>query len=357
MAYIQKREHSSGVTTYRVRIRVKGSPEISESFPTRKLAKKWADRMEAEVRKGRYFGKDEYKERAFGEFIDLYIKKELPKNSKSQRKLTMQLLWWKKHLKDYFLCHITPPMIAQLKDNLLSEKTPRGGLRSPSTANRYLAALSKAFTVGVKEWGWLEENPLRKIIKFKEGKPRERFLTKEEIVRLLLVCKRSKSPHLYSVTLFALSCGARKGEILGLQWKDIDFSRATATFRATKNGESRTVPLSSQIFEYLRSESQRKVVLSEYVFPSHDGKTPADIRTAWESAVEEAELSGICFHTLRHTCASHLTMSGASTLEIAVILGHKTLAMVKRYSHLSITATAKALHRMNGEILGEGEIA
>ena len=91
MAYIQKREHSSGVTTYRVRIRVKGSPEISESFPTRKLAKKWADRMEAEVRKGRYFGKDEYKERTFGEFIDRYIAQELPKNPKSERYISITL--------------------------------------------------------------------------------------------------------------------------------------------------------------------------------------------------------------------------------------------------------------------------
>lgn len=353
MAYIQKREHPSGEVTYRARIRLKGAPEISESFSNRKTAKEWALRMEAEIKAGRYFGKEEHKERTFGEFIDRYIEMELPKNPKSLRKLKVQLTWWKKRLKDYFLCHITPSMIATLKDKLLAETTPRGGLRSPSTANRYLAALSRSFTVAVREWGWLEENPLHKVTKFKEGKARERFLTKEEINRLLTACKNSQSPHLYAITLFALSSGARRGEILELKWKDIDFDRKTVIFKKTKNGELRTVPLSSQILECLLSEQKKRVVLSEFVFPSMDGQRPADIRTAWENAIEEAGLQDICFHILRHTAASHLTMSGASTLEIAAILGHKTLAMVKRYSHLSISATAKALHRMNEEILSE----
>ena len=84
------------------------------------------------------------------------------------------------------------------------------------------------------------------------------------------------------------------------------------------------------------------------------GIKTADIRTAWEYAVEEAGLQGICFHSLRHTTASHLGMQGSSTLEIAAILGHKTLAMVKRYSHLSTSSTARVLSRMNEEILGTG---
>ena len=353
MSYIQKRKHPSGALTYRARIRLKGAPEMSESFPSRRKAVAWAARMEADIKSGRYFGREEHKERTFGEFIDRYIERELPKNPKAFRKLQQQLTWWKRQLEDYFLCHITPPMISDLKHRLLSETTPRGSLRSTSTANRYLAALSKAFTIAVREWGWLRENPIQKVSKFQEGKPRERFLSKEEIARLLAVCKNSKSPHLYAVTLFAISCGARKGEILGLRWQDIDFDRATATFKATKNGELRSVPLSAPILEYLRSERLKRFIFSEYVFPSIDGQCPADIRTAWENAVEEAELPGVCFHILRHTCASHLAMSGASTLEIAAVLGHKTLAMVKRYSHLSVAATAKILHRMNGEILCE----
>jgi integrase len=226
-------------------------------------------------------------------------------------------------------------------------------LRSQSTANRYLAALSSAFNIAVKEWSWLKENPVSNISKYKEGKARDRFLSKEEIEKLLEVCKESKSPHLYAVTLFAVCSGARKGEILGLKWKDLDLDRQIATFRDTKNGETRSVPLHPSLVSHLLKERRLRTVLSEYVFPSQDGKQPADIRGAWENAVKEAGLDSVCFHTLRHTAASHLTMGGASTMEVGAILGHKTLAMVKRYSHLSVTATARVMNRMNDELLGK----
>ena len=353
MACIEKRTHSSGKITYRVRIRVNGSPNISESFPTRRAAKEWADKMEAEVRQGRYFGTEERKERTFTEVADRYLAQENPSNVKSFHKCRIQILWWEERLKDYYLCRITSSMISEIKEELLKEKTPKGTLRSQSTANRYLAALSSAFSMAVKEWGWLKENPVSNITRFKEGKARERFLTKEEIEKLLNVCKQSKSPHLYAATLFALSSGARRGEILGLKWQNVDFERCTATFKDTKNGEQRTVPLGDSLVECLLKEREKRKILSEYVFPSGDGSQPADIRGAWENAIKEAGLSSICFHALRHTVASHLTMGGASTLEVGAILGHKTLAMVKRYSHLSVTATAKVLHRMNDEVLGK----
>ncbi|MGA8164597.1 MAG: site-specific integrase [Waddliaceae bacterium] len=352
MAYVEKRAHSNGRISYRARVRVRGAPEKSETFTTFRKAARWANRMEVEIRNGRYFGREHEKERTFGEFIDLYIVKELPKNPKSLPKLKMQLLWWRKHLKGFFLCHITPQMIIELRDQLLTEMTPRNTFRSQSTANRYLAALSRAFSICVKEWGWLKESPMKKVSRFQEGKPRERFLSKEEIKLLLAACKKSKSPHLYAVTLFGICTGARKGEILGLKWKDIDFDRSTATFLLTKNGDTRTVPLCQMLLDCLRKERNKRVIMSEYTFPCQDGSKPADIRTSWELAVKNAGIKGISFHTLRHTCASHLSMQGASTLEIAAILGHKSLSMVKRYSHLSVSAKAKVLNRMNDEIFG-----
>ena len=122
--------------------------------------------------------------------------------------------------------------------------------------------------------------------------------------------------------------------------------RSASTFRGMKNGETRTVPLSRSVLECLEQERKRRIILSPYVFHC------VEIRTAWENVIEKAGLQGLRFHDLRHTVASHLAMNGASTLEIAAILGHKTLAMVKRYSHLSVSATAFALNRMNEEILG-----
>ena len=103
----------------------------------------------------------------------------------------------------------------------------------------------------------------------------------------------------------------------------------------------------------LKEEYSRRLIASRYVFPSRDGKKPADIRTGWDNVLKKAGLKGVCFHSLRHTAASHLAQRGVSTLEIAAILGHKTLAMVKRYSHFSTSSTALAVHRMNEELLQE----
>jgi integrase len=353
MAYIEKRKSPSGKITYRARVRQAGSPDISSTFSTRTQALKWSQRMEAEVRAGRYFGREETQEKTFAEFIDRYIEKELPKNQKSYLKQKMLLSWWKSHLGKYYLCHVTPSLIAELRDLLLSETTVRGKLRTTSTTNRYLAALSRAFTICIREWHWTKENPVLKITRPKEGKSRERYLEKDEIIILLNACRKSKSPHLYPVTLFALTTGARKGEILGLKWEDVNFKRNIATFRDTKNGEMRSVHLSEQILNCLHEELGKRVFVSQYVFPSNDGTKPADIRTAWDLCVKETGLKDICFHSLRHTAASHLAMGGVTTLEIAAILGHKSLSMVKRYSHLSTSSTAQSLVQMNKEILGE----
>jgi integrase len=258
MAYIEKRKSPNGKLTYRARVRQAGSPDISSTFPTRTQAVKWSQRMEAEVRAGRYFGREETQEKTFAEFIDRYIEKELPKNQKAYQKQKMLLTWWKSHLGKYYLCHVTPSLTAELRDVLLSENTVRGKLRTTSTTNRYLAALSRAFTICIREWHWTKENPVLKITRPKEGKSRERYLEKDEIIFLLNACRKSKSLHLYAVTLFALTTGAPKGEILGLKWDDVNFKRNVATFRDTKNGEMRSVHLSTQILFCLHEERSKR---------------------------------------------------------------------------------------------------
>ena len=172
MAYIEKRKFTNGKTTYRARIRQAGAPDVSQSFATKAEAVKWSQRMEAEIRAGRYFGREEDKEKTFAEFVDRYIEKELPKNPQAYKKQKQLLTWWRAQLSRYFLCHITPSMIAELRDKLLSEKTEKNKSRTPSTVNRYLASLSRAFTIAVREWQWMKENPFAKIRRLKDIKPK-----------------------------------------------------------------------------------------------------------------------------------------------------------------------------------------
>jgi integrase len=354
MATIEKIKKANGKYSYKVRIRIEGAPHITESFPTKKEAVNFERRMEAEIRAGRYFGREKDKEIKFSEFIDRYIEKELPKNPKAYAKQKMLLTWWKSKLGNYFLCHITPSLIVELRDLLMSEKTSRKKLRTSSTTNRYLAALSRAFTIGVNEWQLIKENPVRKISRPKENKPKDRYLNEEEINKLLISCKKSKSLHLYSVVSFLLATGARKSEVLGLKISDINFENSTATFKNTKNGDIRTVHLSKPLLDILRQEKRKCVVISEYLFPSLNGQKPACIRQAWEKAVEDAGFAeDVSLHTLRHTVASQLAQRGYSALQIGHILGHKSLSMIKRYSHLSTGSTAPILDKMNDEILGK----
>lgn len=349
MAYIEKRSHN-GKTTYRARVRIHGMPDQSASFSTRTAAKEWARRTESELKQTRYFPHDACKNRTFGAFIDHYIAHHLPKNPKALSKQTQIMHFWKTHLGKYYLPHISPSLIASTRDLLLSQKTTRGTLRSPATVNRYLAALSRSFTICIREYNWLKENPVLLITRPPEPRGRDRFLTLDEISRLLDACRYSRSHYLYPIVTFALATGARRGEILNLKWSDLDTSNHLVTFRDTKNGESRTITLTPYIAEILTLERKHRVILSPYIFPSPSGK-PADITTAWREVLLKANLN-IRFHDLRHTAASHLAMNGASTLEIAAILGHKTLAMVKRYTHFSNSATAQTLKRMNAAIFG-----
>ena len=211
------------------------------------------------------------------------------------------------------------------------------------------ALLSHACTVAVKEWQWMAVNPLVQISKPREAQGRTRFLSDEEKERLLATCRSSESMHLYPVVVLALSSGMRRGEILGLKWENIDLKNRRITLVQTKNGERRVVPLVGKANELVRDLFLKMEPEGyDFVFPSPGNPTQSIcIRTAWGTALKRARIKNFRFHDLRHSTASYLAMNGASLIEIAGILGHKTLQMVKRYSHLSEDHKAAVLEKMN----------
>jgi len=147
-----------------------------------------------------------------------------------------------------------------------------------------------------------------------------------------------------------LSTGARQGEILSLTWQQVDFSRNAIRLEDTKNGERRALPLVSHAYNELRNLHEVRRNDTDLVFPRTDGRQPVYIVTDWNKALEQAHVEDFRFHDLRHSAASYLAMNGATLAEIAEILGHKTLQMVKRYTHLSDQHTAKVVERMNSAI-------
>jgi integrase len=205
----------------------------------------------------------------------------------------------------------------------------------------------------VKEWGWVEGNPLTKVTKPKEPRGRVRFLDDDERERFLVACRESASPDLYPAVILALSTGARQQEVLGLRWPQVDLVRRVATLHETKNGERRVLPLAGPALELLRERSRVRRLDTDLVFPGRTKPNkPVDLRTPFATALKRAGIADFHWHDLRHTAASYLAMNGASLAEIAEVLGHKTLAMVKRYAHLSEAHTASVVERMNARFLG-----
>jgi integrase len=344
MATIRMRKTGKGESRYLVSVRLKGHPPENATFSRKTDAKKWAQHTEAAIREGRHFKTTQAKKKTIAQLIDRYIADVLPTKPKSLHKQKAQLEWWRDEIGVFTLADATPAIIGEARDNL-----HKG--RQPATVVRYMAALSHAFTIAVNEWGWLEDNPMRKVRKPKEPKGRVRFLADDERVRLLEACKKSDCPQLYPIVVLALSTGMRQGEILNLTWSDADLIRGRITLEETKNGERRVVPLVHYAKELLAALSKVRRIDTNLIFHSNTKpSTPVAIRKPWGLAVNAADLDNFTFHDLRHTAASNLAMNGASLLEIADILGHKTLQMVQRYAHLSESHTQDLLERTSMKI-------
>jgi len=127
-----------------------------------------------------------------------------------------------------------------------------------------------------------------------------------------------------------------------MRWSDVDLSRGVLIFHETKNSERRAVPVSGRALDLLRERAKVRRIDSDRIFAIDRYRLHKD----WRAAIKETGLADFHFHDLRHTAASYLAMSGATPPEIAAVLGHKTLQMVKRYSHLSEPHTIGVVERM-----------
>ena len=355
MAVIERRKTKDGQVHFRVKIRLKGHPTEHATFKSITKAKHWAAQIETAIREGRHFKNQNSKKLNMGDVIDKYIVEILPRKPKSYKKQKSQLLWWKSQIGSFLLSDISTAIIAEQRNKLLEGVTSRKNKRSTATVMRYLAVLSHVFTITIKEWNLLEISPIKNLSRLKEPKGRVRFLNEEERMKLLDECKKSTNPYLYIIVVLAISTGMSQGEILNITWKDVHFNNNRIILHETKNGERRVVPLTGLAFKLILDLFKKRNFDSYFLFPDRESIKPIYIRTAWEKALKYANIEDFRFHDLRHTAASYLAMGKASLAEIAEILGHKTLSMVKRYSHFSEKHTISVVEKMNNNIFKEDE--
>lgn len=365
MANIQKRLYKNGSVKYQALIRLQGCPPQTATFERLTDARKWVADTESAIRHGRYFKSSESKKHTLCEAVDRYIKEILPaKRPSTIRDQTHQLNWWKQQLGTYTLADISTAMVTEAKQKLaiepinrtadskqkLENDAAKSKLRSNSTVTAYLMAISHLFSVAVKEWEWAEKNPLLNVKKPTAAKGRTRFLSDDERVRLLAECK--KFPALNLAVILSLSTGARKEEIWALKWSHVDLNNAMIILPQTKNGETRGLPLVGEALALLKDHEQSRQPDNDFVFAGKKADNRLDLRKQWEAAKRGCDIQDFRYHDLRHTAASYLAMSGATLGEISEILGHKTLQMVKRYSHFTVGHNASVLERMTNKMLG-----
>jgi integrase len=348
MATIEKRTGKGG-TTWRVRVRRLGGPPLTKSFERKIDADAWARSIEHKIDSGESVPTSEARKRTVADAIDQYLTVTLPrakhrKNADEQARL---LAVWRALMGTRTLVSLTPAVIAEQRDELAKRPNRAGKPITGATVNRHLTALSAVLTVATKEYGWLPKNPVANVSRLADSKGRERFLSEAERQALLTACDASECAALGPCVRLALATGARKGELMGLEWANVNLDRRTVRFVDTKNGDNRTVPLAPTAVAVLKAWKKGRLPTG-LVFPM----TIDGIDKPWREAREAAGLGDFRFHDLRHSAASYLAMSGASLMDIAAILGHKTLAMVKRYSHLSEQHTTAAIDRMAEKFLG-----
>lgn len=228
--------------------------------------------------------------------------------------------------------------IAKLRDSWLSE-----GLAA-ATVTRRLAVLSHVFAIAVKEWGMESlANPVQRISKPTIKNDRDRRLEGKEETRLLVECE----PHMAALIRFALETAARLGELLSVEWTDIDLVRRVMVVRGidgrgTKNGDAfRQVPLSSAAVKVLDELKARPRSIHGHVF--YQWKASDSFNKTWRRVCARAGVVDLRFHDLRHEATSRLAEKLSNVLELAAVTGHKDLRMLKRYYHPKAEDLAKKL--------------
>jgi len=321
-------------------VRIAGFKPVSATFERKQHAKQWAAQIETDMRSGRYLvGLGDH---TLNDIVERYCATIIPTKKTGERQ-RQQLQTWCHYMGGMNFSSIRPAQIAAARDEIAKH-------RSPSSVVRYLAALSHVYTIAIKDWQLIESNPVRLISWPKEPRGRVRFLSDQEREKLLSACFRSRCRQLPDIVMLALLTGMRRGELLGLKWANVDLNRQRLILTETKNNERRQVPLVARSMEIMTLYAAGDKPLHNqdwYVF--HAKNRPMirlDLGHYWPQAVDRAGLADFRFHDLRHTAASYLAMTGATVNEIAEILGHKTLSMVKRYAHLTTAHSAKVLERM-----------
>jgi integrase len=264
------------------------------------------------------------------ELLERYQEEVTPLKKGAEPETNRLRLMMRHPLARRFVAGVRGVDIARWRDERLREVTP-------ATVKRDLVLLGHVFEVARKEWGIHVHNPVRDIKLPPGGRPRDRRLRPGEEARLFTACREARNRWLLPMVQLALETAMRQGELRRLRWEHIDLHRRTAHLPDTKNGEARTVPLSTSAVAVLRALPR---ALNGDVFP---GVTTEAVKRSYMRAIRRAGIEGLRFHDLRHEATTRLFEKGLNIMEVASITGHKDLRMLRRYTHQKAEDLARKL--------------
>lgn len=309
-------------TTYYIVYSVNGRRKTETIGKDKKLAEKVLHKRLTEIAENKYLDVRKEEKIKFEDFADQYLELHCKPNNKTwETSDQIKIGNLKKYFSGKYLFEIMSIDVEKYKSERIKKL-------APATVNRDLACLKSMFNRAI-EWKKTNSNPVQQVKLFKENNQRLRFLEKGQIIKLLNNC----SKHLKPIVTVALHTGMRKGEILNLKWRDVDFRRDTIQLLNTKNGEKRDIPMNKEVKSTLIGV--RKHPDSPYIFCNKQGEPYGDIKKSFFTVLEKSNILSFHFHDLRHTFASHLVMSGIDLNTVRELLGHKSIQMTLRYSHLS----------------------
>lgn len=225
--------------------------------------------------------------------------------------------------------------------------------KKSATHNKNRAILCSVFDFAIRrnEWSsetYIDTNPAKGVRNKPLDNLRVRYLSDDEKRRLVDAC-REIGGRFYLAFLLALSTGLRKSNVLNLRWSDVDFDRRLLTVRRTKNGDPITAPVPAAVLDILKKDRQ---VGNNFVFASNiDHRVPSQFKKEWLRARQMAGIKDFRWHDLRHDVASTMAREGRTMIEIAHVLGHRSLQSTSRYTHLSTDHKADALNSSVGKVL------
>lgn len=307
-------------------IRRKGFPTACRTFHLKSDAEEWARHMETQADRGELRTPVKvlagYKVR---DILERYRDTVTGKKRSAHTEVYVINAFLREPIANLSLNQISTAHFSKYREERLKQV-------KANTLNRQFTIIKHAFDVAMREWDIpLRENPLAKLKRFKVNDARSRRIEPEEWQAIQAAATVCRNPFIMPLIRLAIETAMRRGELLAMKWEYIDFKSRTNLIPVTKNGYSRTIPLTGEAIKILKEIQAMKEADSKFVFPGVTGNAANHV---WDRIVARANIKDLHFHDLRHEVISRFFERGLSLPEVALISGHRDFKMLFRYTHL-----------------------